>query len=269
MRIFTLTTILGVVTPLAAIAQTPDSSVTDSLRSSITATVRDSLGNPVEAASVLIMPGGYFFRTDSVGKFTAHNFPPGALTIGLRKFGFAPIQSRVNLHIGVDLALDLVMQRLAQMLPEVEVKSLRQCRRYDVNGILCRQEQYSGGFFMNRLDILEKAKGEFSTELLLRDAPGFRRSLRNPKYVESTVRWRCTRRIIDGGFPYKYNPVPKPTDVYAIEVYQPPDIPLDYQHWYWTGVKMGRQTIRVPCTLIVMWTMTEAQRQLKRLPPPK
>jgi hypothetical protein len=260
---------LGVaVTPLTVIAQT-STPAADTLRSSITATVRDSLGYPVVAASVLITPGGYIYRTDSAGKFTARNVPPGALTIGLRKLGFAPLQSRLNLHIGVDLTLDLVMQRLPQMLAEVEVKAMRQCKRYDVDGILCRQEQYAGGFFMNRLEILEKAKEDFRTDMLLRDAPGFRRAIRDGRLIESTVGWRCFTRIIDGGFPYRYNPVPKPTDVYAIEIYQPPDIPLEYQHWYWQDIKMGRKSMKAPCTLVVMWSMAQAQRQLKRLSPPK
>ena len=254
------------VTPLAAIAQT-STSAADSLRSSVAATVRDSLGYPVVAASVLITPGGYIYRTDSAGKFTARNVPAGALTIGLRKLGYAPLQSQFNLHVGVDLTLDLVMQRLPQMLAEVEVKALRQCKRYDVDGILCRREQYGTGYFMSRLEILEKAKEDFRTDMLLRDVPGFRRGIRDGLLIESTVGWRCITRIIDGGFPYRYNPLPKPTDVYAIEVYQPPDIPLEYQQWYWSDIKMGRRTMKAPCTLVVMWSMAQAQRQLRRLSP--
>ena len=131
----------------------PDSTGTDSLRSSITGTVRDSLGFPVIGASVLITPGGFIYRTDSAGKFDARNIPAGALAIGLRKLGFSPLQSRVNLHVGNDLALDLVMQRLPQMLAEVEVKAERQCPRYSLEGILCRREQ-GYGYFMNRQEIL-------------------------------------------------------------------------------------------------------------------
>lgn len=265
MNRFLVTVILGAATiPQVAVAQTPPPVPQDSLRSSIAVTVRDSIGFPVVGASALITPGGHIYRTDSVGKFNAR-IPPGSLTVGLRKVGFAPLQSRVNLHIGVDMALDLVMQRVPQMLAEVEVRADRECQRYSLEGILCRREQYPGSYFMNRQDILEKAKEEFRTDLLLRDAPGFRRSLRNPRYVESTVGWRCVKRIYDGGFPYTYYPVPKPTDVYAIEVYQPPDIPLEYRHWYWQEMKSGRTTVKTPCTLVVMWTMTEAQRLLKRL----
>ena len=81
------------------------------------------------------------------------------------------------------------------------------------------------------------------TWLLLRDSPGFRQNLNgSPKHVESIVGWRCIEGSYDGGFPYRYNPMPNPKDVYAIEVYQPPDIPLEYRHQYWGDIKVGRQT---------------------------
>jgi hypothetical protein len=261
--------VISAVVPLAAFAQVRDTTTADTLRSSITGTVRDSLGYPVTGASVLITPGGFIYRTDSAGKFDARNIPPGALTIGLRKLGFSPLQSRVNLHVGADLALDLVMQRLPRMLAEVEVKAERQCPRYSLEGILCRREQ-DYGYFMNRQEILDKAKGIYFTPLLLRDSPGFRRNLNgSPNTVESTVGWRCIKWILDGGFPYSYNPVPRPTDVYAIEVYQPPDIPLEYRQWYWGSIRVGRRTQSAPCTLVVMWSMSEAQRALRRMGNPK
>lgn len=261
--------ILTAVLAWTASAQVPDSTRADSLRSSITGTVRDSLGSPVSRASVLITPGGFIYTTDSAGKFNARNIPPGALTIGVRKLGFSPLQSRMNLHVGVELALDLVMQRLPQMLAEVEVTAERQCPRYSLEGILCRREQ-GYGYFMNRQEILEKAKDVHWPWLLLRDSPGFRQNLNgSPKYVESIVGWRCIKAIYDGGFPYTYNPMQRPKDVYAIEVYQPPDIPLEYRHHYWGDIRVGRQTQKAPCTLVVMWSMTEAQRLLRRMATPK
>jgi hypothetical protein len=254
--------VLGVVAvPLAAHAQTPDATAADTLRSSIAATVRDSLGYPVVAASILITPGGYIYRTDSAGKFNARNVPIGVLTVALRKPGFRPLESQVNLHAGIDVTLDLVMQRLPQFLAEVEIKAERQCQRYGLEGILCRQEQYAGSHFMNRQDVLEKSKDISFARLLLRDAPGFRQNLNGPATtVESIVGWRCIKWIYDGGFPYSYTPVVRPNEVFAIEIYQPPDIPLEYRQHYW-----GRRGGAKPCTLVVMWSMKEAQRQLKRM----
>ena len=259
--------VIGLVSNVTA-AQTPDTTAT----SSISATVRDSLGLPVAGASVLITPGGYISRTDSAGKFRTHSIPAGAMTIAIRKFGFWPLQSQVTLQIGIDLALDLVMQRVPQMLAEVKVTANRQCERYSLDGILCRREQNYGGQFMDRAEILSKLKDTHFTMLLLRDMPGFRQNLNgSAKTVESTTGWRCYRRILDGGFPYSYDAVPNPKDVYAIEVYEPPNIPLEYQQWAWQSIRVTRRTTQMrPCKLIVMWSMTEAQRQLKRLAnPPK
>lgn len=252
---------LTAVGPLTAVAQSQRPETPDSLRSSITGMVRDSLGLPVAGASVLITPGGLIFRTDTAGRFNAREVAPGALTIGVRKLGFSPLRSQVSLHVGTDLALDLVMQRLPQMLAEVEIRGERQCPRFSVEGILCRREAGTG-FFMNRQEILAKDV-EFPM-LVLRDAPGFRQNLNgNPTTVESTVGWRCIVRILDGGFPYSYNPIQRVKDLYAVEVYQPPDIPLEYRHWYW-GTS-GRRKYSTPCTLVVMWSMQEAQRDLRRL----
>jgi hypothetical protein len=251
--------------PFAASAQSPGLATPDSVRSSITGVVRDSLGLPVVGASVLITPGGLIFRTDTAGTFNARNITPGALTIGIRKLGFSPLQSTVALHVGADLAIDLVMQRLPQMLAEVEVRADRQCSRFSIEGILCRRE--SGmGYFMNRQEVLERSKGIYHRNLVLRDVPGFRQNLNgNPTTVESIVGWRCIRWIYDGGFPYSYNPMPNATDIYAVEVYQPPDIPREYQHQYWG--KSGKMS--APCTLVVMWSMREAQRGLRRMADPK
>ena len=251
-----LALLLGAAAPLAAAAQAPGASP-DSVRASITGTVRDSLGFPVVGVTVLAMPGGLIFRTDSAGQFTARQMPTGLLTLRLRKLGFSPLQSRVLLTNGNDLALDLVMQRLPQLLAEVEIRAAqeRQCPRFSMEGILCRRES-GKGYFMNRQEILGKDV-EFPM-LVLRDAPGFRQNLNgDPRTVESTEGWRCYHRIIDGGFPYSYNPIQRPKDIYAIEVYNPPDIPLEYRHQYWRG--------STPCTLVVMWTMAEAQRNLRRL----
>ena len=37
-----------------------------------------------------------------------------------------------------------------------------------------------------------------------------------------------------------------PTDIYAIEVYQPPDIPPEYSHWYWGDIGSAGGTIVRP-----------------------
>jgi hypothetical protein len=160
------------------------------------------------------------------------------------------------------------MQHVPQVLAGVQITADRQCARFTIEGILCRRET-GRGFFMDRQEVLAKgAAFPDYPSLVLRDVPGFRRSLHGSTHtVESTVGWRCIKYIVDGGFPYSFNPIRKVSELYAVEVYQPPDIPPEYRHWYWVDNKKAK--IATPCTLVVMWSMLEAQRELKRIHPKK
>jgi hypothetical protein len=263
-----LSLILATGVPMAASPQSLSSANPDSLQASILGSVHDSLGFPVVGASVLLAPSGLIFRTDSAGRFHARDIPGGHVTINVRRLGFSPLQSQVSVHFGTELVLDLRMQRLPQMLAEVEIRAGRECPRFAIEGILCRRE-VGNGFFMNRQEVLTKSEGIYFPALLLRDAPGFRQNLNgNPTTVESIVGWRCYSVIYDGGFPGSGRAIRRPQDVYAIEVYQPPDIPPEYSHWTW-GKSRLKQKYSTPCTVVVMWSMREAQRGLRRFGIPK
>jgi hypothetical protein len=156
------------------------------------------------------------------------------------------------------------MRRLPQTLAEVEVTADRECPRFSIDAILCRREA-GIGLFMDRQEILAKGSDHPDFPMLvLRDAPGFRRNLRGyPNTVESIVGWRCIKWIYDGGFPYTVSPIQKAADIYAVEVYQPPDIPPEYSHQIWDE-RNRRNKTSTPCTLVVMWSMSEYQRHLSR-----
>jgi hypothetical protein len=262
-RVIRFLLILGIAIPYAVVAQPQATPLQNSSLSSVAGTVRDSLGLPVVGASVLIAPDGLILRTDSAGRFYARRITARSVTIDVRRLGFSPLQARVELQVGAEVALDLAMTRLPQMLDEVIVKAERQCPRFSLEGILCRREQ-GMGIFMNRQEILSMGKDiEPYPMLVLREVPGFRQNLNgNPRTVESTVGWRCFVRIVDGGFTAA-SPIHKASDLYAVEVYQPPDIPKEYQHWHWRPGRRNRPA--TPCTLVVMWSMQQAQRDLRRL----
>ena len=227
----------------------------DSLRSVLSGTVRDSLGFPVTGASVMITPGSLIYRTDSAGRFVARGVPAGRLGIMVRRLGFSPLQSQTTMHVGMELTMDLVMRRLPQVLAEVEVRAEqdRQCPRYSLEGVLCRRE-VGHGQFMNRQDIV--ATKAIFPWLVLRDMPGFRQNLNgDPRTIESITGWRCIQPVVDGRLPSAIDRIPRVRDMFAVEVYQPNEVPPEYQHLFWRG--------EAQCTLVVFWTNRVGRQKLR------
>lgn len=241
---------------LVAQAQTPLAPPGgDTARAVISGIVRDSLGLPVDGASVFVNPGALIFRTDSAGRFTAR-VAAATLRIALRRIGFAPLDTVVVTHAGVVLDAEFRMRRLPQALQEVvvEAEQQRQCPRATLEGVLCRRE-VGRGQFMNRADIL--ATGAIYSWHVLRDQPGFRQNLNgDPRLVESTVGWRCIAAIVDGREVNDMNPVPRPQEMFAVEIYQPDEMPPEYQHFYWRGPTR--------CTLVVFWTERAVKQAIDR-----
>lgn len=238
-------------------AQTPVTSPdADSLRPVVRGTVRDSLGIPVHGASVMLNPGALILRTDTAGRFTSLRAPLGTVGIRIRRLGFAPIDTQVTAHAGVVLTLDLTMRRIPQPLGEVVVRAdrVRQCPRYSLDGVLCRRE-VGRGQFLNRDDIV--GSDAIYPWHVLRDRPGFRRSLRGDlRGVESTVGWRCITTLVDGRPPSEMNPLPLLPEMFAVEVYQPAEAPPEYQSWVWGGM--------FPCTLVVFWSERAVRQEIER-----
>lgn len=245
-----------------AVAARAQGQPAESQRSSIRGTVRDSLGFPVSGASVLITPGGSIHRTDSAGSFYARSVPSGRVTISIRRFGFAPIRSTVSARSGTESTVDLLMRRLPQLLPEVEVAVSNECPRFAIEGILCRREA-GVGVFLNREDILGKIEGIQLVNLLLRDVPGFRPDSGGVAVnAESVMGSRCWGLVVDGGFPISSRPVRSVREVYALEVFRPADIPPEFVHW---NRSQPGQNGATACAVVVMWSTQEAQRSLRRL----
>jgi hypothetical protein len=211
---------------------------------------------------VLIAPGGSIHRTDSAGRFHARSVPSGRVTISIRRLGFAPIRSTVSVRAGTELTVNLLMRRLPQLLPEVEVAVSNECPRFAIDGILCRREA-GVGVFLNREDILGKIEGIQLVNLLLRDVAGFRPDSGGAAVnAGSLMGSSCWGLVIDGGFPVSSRPVRSVREVYALEVFRPADIPPEFAHW--TRTQPG-QAGATPCAVVVMWSMQEAERSLRRL----
>lgn len=245
------------VSPLTLSAQTRARPTGDSHRSSIRGSVRDSLGSPVDGASVSITPGGSTYRTDDSGAFVARRLPSGRVTISVRRLGFAPIRSSASLKDGDEVTLNLLMRRLPQLLPEVRIAE-NECPRFAIEGILCRRKR-GVGVFMTREEIQEKHEGVQLVSLLLR-GPGVRPDSGGSPMVESTLGSGCWGLIVDGGYPIASRPIRSAQEVYAIEVFRPPEIPPEFEHW---TRSLPGQNGATACAIVVMWSMREAQRSLR------
>ena len=226
----------------------------DSLTTTLSGSVRDSLGLPITGASIMLAPAGIILRSDSGGAFLSRVVPVGRVNLSVRRLGFSPADTTTLVHVGVDNVVDIVLQRVPQALPEVVVEADRQCRRYSLEGILCRRET-GRGLFIGYEDVLAKKPVYLGD--LLRDTPGFRVDVTpRGRTAKSVVGWRCIKTLVDGDELKRTNPTPRPQDVFAVEVFQPRDIPPEYRHWYWRE--------KYPCTLVVFWS----KRVLRRGLPP-
>ncbi len=251
-----LSLVLTAVGAVPLFAQTRSRPAADVPRTSIRATVRDSLGSPVDGALVGITPGGATYRTDSSGMFVARGLPSGRLTISVRRLGFAPIRYSASLRAGDELTLNLAMRRLPQLLPEVKIAE-NECPRFAIEGIQCRRKRRAG-VFMDREAV---QANRHLVNLLLKDVPGFRPDTSESAMVpQSPLGASCWELIVDGGFPISSRPIRGVEEIYSIEVFHPPDFPPEFEHWARPSAGEGGET---PCAIVVMWSMSEAQRSLR------
>lgn len=237
------------------IAQTPALATPDSLTGRLSGTVRDSIGTPVVGASIVITPGGAILRTDDSGSFALTRSPVGRIQLKVRRLGFFPVDTQAVIAVGSDNVVNVVMQRLTHQLEAVVITAeRRQCERFSLDGVLCRRE-VGNGRFIGYEQILAK-KPVFIADIF-RDEPGFRIGVNKYGRTYASIEdWRCVMQIVDGDEIKRTNPLPRPQDVFAVEIYQRGEYPPEYWHWAWRG--------RYPCTLVVFWTKRVLSKGLRR-----
>jgi carboxypeptidase family protein len=221
----------------------------------IAGTVRDSAAQPIAGADIVMQPGSYRTRSDSVGNFMLTGLGGGAYTVAARKVGYAPDRWDVTLSKNGRLAIGFVLAR--RQLDTVVVTAKGDCPPYSLDGFECRRRA-GGGLFLDYPDIDERRPSY--TADLFRDIPGFRVELRRTRYGPMRVPaaangYGCITSLVDGRPVTGARPIPtNPADLSAIEVYFKPDsVPLQYQRYTWPEggdvVRSGR------CSVVVYWTI--------------
>lgn len=85
--------------------------------------VTDATQRPVPGAEVEATPRGIRSRTDSTGHFRLPGLSPGDYRISLRRLGFKPASVDVRLVSIDSLVVHVVLEEIAQPLPEMPVEA--------------------------------------------------------------------------------------------------------------------------------------------------
>lgn len=220
--------------------------------------ILDSDGIAVSQASVLLQPEERRARTDSLGEFLFLSLKQGRYEIRVRRVGFAPLDTAVELLTGRRTVLDVQLQRVSQNLPRVVVRGRDgNCERRTFDGFLCRRADQMGSS-MDPGEIAEK-QAFFLAELFW-DVPGFRIvPTRGGLTLVSTRDWRCTRTLVNGRPPdARMNPLPTVEMLMGVEWFDAEHVPAEYDEYSWSpasrSTRVRGSTKLARCGLIVYWT---------------
>lgn len=209
-------------------------------------TVRDTSGTPVALAR--LSSSGLLAISDTAGRFKLVGLPSGATMVTVRRLGFAPRDTAMQLSGGRIDSLFVVLTVLAVDLPEVmaEADAYAEARLSE----FYRHRRSSEGRFFDRKEIEARRVTRISD--LLRRLPGVRmipdRSGRvHLRMSRATVGRDCPPDyFVDGVRAQFLNVDDLPiTDVEALEVYTgPASVPPEY------NTRFGNPS----CGTIVIWT---------------
>jgi hypothetical protein len=130
-------------------------------------TVRGTDGSPVPEAMVLVLGLENGTRSTGSGAFQLDSLPGGTHTVEVRAIGFARRREMVNLNPTGQTEIDFQMNRVAAVLPEIEVKAAAAKSEFDTR----RGSLAGGGHFITQDEI--ERRSPLRTEDLFRTVPGF------------------------------------------------------------------------------------------------
>jgi hypothetical protein len=218
--------------------------------------VQDTLGRPLEGATIEIAGLERRITTASSGSYRFDEITPGKYWVIARRIGYAPLQAALTFNRGDDREIDFQLEPKAQMLPEVMVREERVWKsRYQD---FVWRSRGAFGHFLTR-DDLEKTNSPYLGDVVRRYLPHVRtENFFMPAVANRTFGGRtlnggtalasngCAPAVsVNGGMPngiWAVNDF-RPGDVEAVEVYRAGRmLPAELSGW------------GASCGLVVVWT---------------
>jgi len=234
-------------------AQQPD---TTRRHSGLAGVVRDSVGRPVIAASVLVDGSAVAVVTDDSGRFDVRRLPAGPNGFTITKIGYAPLSFEVSLPADSVVVLSVSM-RSVQVLNTVNVSAERTNMYLARTGFTERQ-RLGLGSFLTPQHIDSVAMSVITPAALLRGVRGI--DVVCPRDICKVVAHSppgCLWLYIDG-VPHGTERIDdfaiSPSGIAAIEVYDRPSlVPMDFQGQL--PIKQGRSmSMASGCGALAIWT---------------
>jgi carboxypeptidase family protein/TonB-dependent receptor-like protein len=212
-------------------------------------TVRDTSGAPVALAR--LSSSGILAISDTAGRFRLRGLPDGAAIVAVRRLGFAPRDTAMQLEPGRTDSLLVVLTVLPLDLPGVTTEAETRARLF-LPEFYRHREGAGGGHFFDRKQLDSSRTNRLSD--VLRHVPGMR--ITSDRVIPGRTAVRTGRSSgardcppdfwIDGvratGFTVDEIPL---DDIEAIEVYKgPAALPPEYNS------RFGNPA----CGTIVLWT---------------
>jgi hypothetical protein len=205
----------------------------------LTGTVRGAGGEPLRDAQVSVLDAVGMAHTDSAGHFTLSNLPAGTQLVEARRIGYVLGQLPVELRSGRSVEQEITLLKFVSLDSIRVVAQRNRYREYET-----RARRSGAGRFLSQDDIQKRNPIEVSD--IVRMLPGFRivGSGLDARVVSSRGQislrqGECTANVVIDGMQHQDINLLPPTDVAALEVYNGPSAPMQYDS---------------ACGVIVIWT---------------
>lgn len=112
----------------------------------IIGSVKDTSGTVIALAQVTV--GAARTLSDSAGRFVLGNLPAGPILLSVRRLGFSPVDTRVDLAASRTDSVEVVLAAVAEHLPGLTTDAEAAERSYLAS--FYRRREIGNGFFFNR-----------------------------------------------------------------------------------------------------------------------